>query len=30
MNHEIRHINIFVMKDRILIENTRKTVLKSN
>ena len=30
MNHEIRHINMLVMKDRILIENTKRTVLKSN
>ena len=30
MNHKIRYINIFVMKDRILIKNTKKTVLKLN
>ena len=30
MNHEIRHINMLVMKDRILIENTKRTALKSD
>ena len=30
MNHEIRHINMLVMKDQILIENIRKIILKLN
>ena len=28
MNYKIRHINMFVMKNRILIKNIKKTILK--
>ena len=30
MNHKIRHINMFIMKNRILIENIKKIILKSD